>query len=68
VDLLDDPKSEHLSVSQNADTTSNVSEMKTRYHRRTLRMMVDKLNINKETIHQMLHEDLQKLHPIMTRR
>jgi transposase len=59
-DLQNDPTSGCPSVSRNADTISNVCEMVTRDRRWALRMMTDELNINKETIHQIIYEDLQK--------
>jgi transposase len=59
-DLHNDPRSERPSTSRNADTIANVLETVTRDRRLTLRMMLDELNINKETIRQILHEDLRK--------
>jgi hypothetical protein len=59
-DLQDDPISGRPSTSQNSDTIANVYEMVTRDHKLTLRMMSDELNINKEIIRQILHEDLWK--------
>jgi transposase len=59
-DLQDDPRRGHPSTSRNADTIANVREMVTRDRRLTLRMMSDELNINKEMIRQILHEDLWK--------
>jgi transposase len=59
-DLQDDPRSGSPSTSRNADTIANVREMVTRDLRLILRMMLDELEINKETILQILHEDLRK--------
>jgi transposase len=59
-DLQDDPRSGRLSTPRNADTIANVCEMATRDLRLTLRMISDELNINKETIRQIFHEDLRK--------
>jgi hypothetical protein len=59
-DLQYDPRSGRPSASGNADTFANVPEMVTRYRRWALRIMADELNISKETIHQILHEDLRK--------
>jgi transposase len=59
-DLQDDPRSGGPSTSRNADTIANVREMVTRDRRLTLRMMSNELNISKETILQILHEDLRK--------
>jgi hypothetical protein len=47
--LQDDPRSGRPSTSRNADTIANVREMVTRDRRLILRMMLDELNINKET-------------------
>jgi hypothetical protein len=58
-DLLDDQNSGPPSTSRNEDTIADVREMVTRDRRWALRMMSDELNINKETIRQIL-EDLQK--------
>jgi histone-lysine N-methyltransferase SETMAR len=55
-----DPRSGRPSTTRNADTIANVRQMVTRDRPLTLRMMSDKLNINKETIRQILHEDLRK--------
>jgi hypothetical protein len=57
--LQDDQKSGHPSTSRNADTIANVREMVTRDRQWALKML-DELNINKEMIHQILHEDLWK--------
>jgi hypothetical protein len=59
-DIQDDPRNGSPSTSRNADTISNVYEMVIRDHLWPLRMMVDELNINKEAIHQKIHEDLWK--------
>jgi transposase len=59
-DVQDNPRSGRPSTSRNADTIGNVREMVTRDRRLTLRMMSDELNINKETIRQILHEGLRK--------
>jgi hypothetical protein len=59
-DLQDDPRSRRLSTSRNADTITNILETVIRNRRWALRMMSDELNVNKETIHQILHEDVQK--------
>jgi transposase len=59
-DHQDDPRSGRPSTSRNADTVENVPEMVTRDRRLALRVMLDELNINKETIRQILHEDLRK--------
>jgi predicted nuclease of restriction endonuclease-like RecB superfamily len=48
------------SAPRNADRIANVRKMATRDRRWALKMMADELNINKETIHQILHEDLRK--------
>jgi hypothetical protein len=56
----DGPKSGRSSTSGNAATIADVREMVTRNRRWALRMMTDDLNVNKETIHQILHEDLRK--------
>jgi predicted nuclease of restriction endonuclease-like RecB superfamily len=53
--MIQDP-----SKSLNADTNENVREMLKRDRRLTLRMMPDELNIIKETIRQILYEDLRK--------
>jgi hypothetical protein len=57
-DLQDDPRSGRPSTSRNADIIANICEMVTRDSR--FRMMSNELNINKETIRQILHEDLRK--------
>jgi hypothetical protein len=59
-DLQDDSRSGRPSTSRNADTIANVREMVTRDGRLTFRMLSDEININKETIRQILHEDLRK--------
>jgi transposase len=59
-DLQDDPRRGHPSTSRNADTIAHIFEMVTGDRRLTLRMMSDELNINKDTIRQILHEDLRK--------
>jgi hypothetical protein len=59
-DLHADTISRLPSYPQNADTIANVRDMVTRDRRWALRMMADELNVNKETILQILHEDLQK--------
>jgi hypothetical protein len=59
-DLQDDPRSGLPSSSRNADTIPNAHEMVTRNRRLTLRMMTDELSISKETIRQILYEDLWK--------
>jgi hypothetical protein len=59
-DFKDDLKSGRPSTPGNAATISNVGEMVTRDRRWALRMMTDELNINKETIRQILPEDLRK--------
>jgi transposase len=59
-DLQDDPRSGRPSTPRSADTIPNVRAMVTRDRRLTLRMMSDELNINKETVRQILHEDLRK--------
>jgi hypothetical protein len=59
-DLQDDPVSGRPPAPRNADIIANVRELVTRDHRWALRMMTDELNMNKETIYQMLHEDLRK--------
>jgi transposase len=48
-DLQDDPRSGRPSTFRNADTIANVREMVTRDRRLILRMMLDELNIIKET-------------------
>jgi hypothetical protein len=58
-DLQDDPRSGRPSTSRNPDTIANFREMVIPDRRLTLRMS-DELNINKETIPQILHEDLRK--------
>jgi hypothetical protein len=58
--LQDDPRSGCPSTSQNADTITNICKMMAQDRRLTLIMMLDELNINKDTIHQVLHEDLWK--------
>jgi hypothetical protein len=60
-DLQDDPRSGRPSTARNADTIANVREMVTPDSRLSLRMMSDELNINKETIRQIHHEDLRKI-------
>jgi hypothetical protein len=59
-DLQDDPRSGRPSTSRNANTIANIREMVTGDRRLTLRMMLDVININKETVRQILHEDLRK--------
>jgi transposase len=59
-DLQDDPKGGRPSTSRNANTITNVREMVTQDGQLTLRMMSHELNINKETIRQIFHEDLRK--------
>jgi ribosomal protein S25 len=59
-DLQDDSRSGRPSTSRNADTIADVRKMVTRDRRFTLRMMSDELNINTETIRQILREDLRK--------
>jgi hypothetical protein len=59
-DVQDDPRSGSPSASRNADTIANVREMVTRHRRGSLRKMEDELNISKETIRQIIHEDLRK--------
>jgi transposase len=59
-DLQDDARSGRPSTSRNTDKIVNVREMVTQDLRFTLRMLSDELNINKETIRQILHEDLRK--------
>jgi hypothetical protein len=58
--LQSDPRSRSPSDSLNADTIANVREMVTRDRRWALRMVADELNINKEVIRDVLHEDLRK--------
>jgi hypothetical protein len=58
--LQEDPRSGRPSTSRNSDTIANVREMVTRDLRWPLRMMADELNINKEKIRQILHEDLRR--------
>jgi hypothetical protein len=58
-DLQGDPRSGCPSTSRSADIVANVHEMMTRDRRLTLGRLSDELNINKETIHQILHEDLR---------
>jgi transposase len=57
--LQDDPRSKRPSTSQNADTIANIREMVACDLRWALRMMADELNINEETIRQILREDLR---------
>jgi hypothetical protein len=52
------PRSGRPSASPKADTISNVREMVLRDCRLNQRLS-DELNINTETIHQILHEDLR---------
>jgi histone-lysine N-methyltransferase SETMAR len=59
-DLEDGPRSGRLSASRNADKIANIREIVRRDCRLTLRTMLDELNINKETIRQILHDDLRK--------
>jgi transposase len=59
-DLQVDPRSGHPSTAGNADIIANVHELVTRGRRLALRMMLDKLNNNMETIRQILHENLRK--------
>jgi hypothetical protein len=54
-DLQYDPRSRCPSTPQNADRIADVCEMVIRDRRWALRMMVNELNINKKTIHPMLH-------------
>jgi hypothetical protein len=60
-DLQDDPSSGSPSTSRNADTMANVLKMVILDRPLTLRMMSDELNINEETIRQILHNDLRKI-------
>jgi hypothetical protein len=53
-DLQDDPKSRRPSSSWYGDAIVNGREIMTRDPRLTLRMMVDELNISKDTIRQIL--------------
>jgi hypothetical protein len=68
--LQDDPSSGLPSTSRNAD----FHEMMTQDRRWALRMIADELNINKETIPQILHEDnteqedVRKVRPTQTQR
>jgi hypothetical protein len=57
--LQDDPRSGCPSTSRNADTIANVRKMVIRNCRWAIRKMAGELNINKKTIHQILHEDLR---------
>jgi hypothetical protein len=57
-DLQDDPKSGRPSASRNVDAIANMREVTIREHRWGVRMMTVELNSKKETIHQILHEDL----------
>jgi hypothetical protein len=59
-DLQDDPRSRRPSTSRNTDTMENVREVVTRSSIDSEYVMLDESNINKETIHQILHEYLQK--------
>jgi hypothetical protein len=59
-DLQDDSSSGRPSTSRNADTDANVREMAIRVRRLNLRIMAYELNTNKETIRQILREDLRK--------
>jgi transposase len=59
-DLQDYPRSRRPSTSRNAGTIANVREIVTRDRPLTLRIMSDELNINKEMIRHILHEDLRK--------
>jgi hypothetical protein len=59
-DIQDAPRSRRILTSRNADTVADVCEMVTWDRRWALRMMTDELNISKETILQILHEDLRK--------
>jgi hypothetical protein len=54
------PKCGRPATSRNADTIANVHEMGTRDSRLTLGIISDELNINNDTILQILHEDLRK--------
>jgi hypothetical protein len=56
----DDPRSGSPSCSRNADITEKVLEMVTRGGRWALRTMADELSVNKQTIRQILREDLRK--------
>jgi hypothetical protein len=55
-DLQDEPRSVSPSTSRNADINAYVREMVTRGRRWALRMMSDEVNINKETIRQILRK------------
>jgi hypothetical protein len=59
-DLQDNSRSRCPSSSRNADIIANVREMVMRDRRLTLRMMLNELNIYKETIRQILQEELWK--------
>jgi hypothetical protein len=59
-DLQDDPRNGSPSTPRTADTIANVRDMLTRDRRLALRMMSDELNMNKERIRQIRHEDLRK--------
>jgi hypothetical protein len=59
-DLQGDPRNGRPSTPRTADTIANVLEMVTWDRRLTLEMMPDELNTNKETIRQILHEDLRR--------
>lgn len=56
--VKDDARTGRPSVSRNADSIAKVRELVARDRRMTLRLMAEELNINKETIRQILHEDL----------
>jgi hypothetical protein len=58
--VQDDPRSGRPSTSRNADTIASVREMATWDHQWALRMMADESNISKETVRQILYEDLRE--------
>jgi hypothetical protein len=59
-DLQDGQRSRRPSTSRNLEATANVRKMVTRVREWALTMMSDELNISKETIRQILHEDFRK--------
>jgi hypothetical protein len=61
--LQDDQRGGRPSTSRYVDIIANVRDVMIRDRRLTLRMTSDELNISKETIHQLLHEDLWKVRP-----
>jgi hypothetical protein len=59
-DLQDDPKSERPSASRYVNAIANEREIVIREHCWAVRMMTVEVSSNKETIRQILHDDIVK--------